>query len=155
LEFTFLFKPESFQEQFLEYAQPGINIEINKHPFFQELDLCDVLFSPLITKDLILAPPLTWIEALSRGLPVITTMTVGIEECLLHKKSGLIFNNWAELEEWLMDADLHEELLKMHKSTKLIYIKKYCLKNVSLKYFQLYRKLIFGNGILGAKSLPG
>jgi glycosyltransferase involved in cell wall biosynthesis len=155
LEFTFLFKPESFQEQFMEYAQPGIRIGVTKTSFIQELNLYDVLFSPLVRNDLSLAPPLTWIEALSRGLPVITTRTMGVEEYIQNKKSGIIFTNWAEMEQWFLEADIHEELGKMHESPKWKYSKKFDIAAVSYQYLQLYKRLVYGNGILGAKRLQG
>ena len=153
IEFTFLFKPECYQEQFLEYVEPGISIGLNENSFIQELDQYDALFSPLVRNDLSLAPPLTWIEALSRGLPVITTMTVGVEEYIQNKKSGFIFTSWAEMEQWFMEADINEELVKMHGSSKRQFSKKFDIATVSYQYFQLYKKLVYGNGILGAKRL--
>lgn len=89
-----------------------------------------------------MAPPLTWIEALSAGLPIITTRSQGIEELLTNGKSSLIFDDWQSLEAALMETDFSDKVRLLRLGAWNEFHNKYSLEIVSTKYMDVYRRIL-------------
>lgn len=90
--FFFAFKPETFEKKFLEFAHTdGIIIKPTNKNEFQDLkSSCNVFFSPSVNRQCILAPPLTWIEMLNSGVPIVTTPVPGTEDIVIPGKTGFL-----------------------------------------------------------------
>lgn len=142
IDFYFLFKPESYDEDYKKYEKPNIIIEKVAENFLNLLKQYDCFFCPLINNEDTLAPPLTWIESLSLGLPIITTYTRGVDEIIENKKSGFIFKNWDEMEQWFLNDNIFEEINNAKKFAREEYLKKYEIKIIAKKYVNIYLRLI-------------
>ncbi|HHL35035.1 MAG TPA: glycosyltransferase, partial [Desulfobulbaceae bacterium] len=57
----------------------------------------DLLLSPMHKLNSTVSPPLTWTEAMSRGVPVITTNVLGVDEIITNGVDGFITNNYSTL----------------------------------------------------------
>ena len=57
----------------------------------------DVLFSPIFDWDCIVAPPLTWIESMAAGLPVLTTDVPGADELVESGRTGYLAKDDTEI----------------------------------------------------------
>ncbi len=106
--FFFAFKPESYENKFNKIAdeaeQLGIIIRINTKEGFDDLaSLADVYFSPVVNNRCILAPPLTWIEMLNKGIPIVTTAVPGTENVIVNGETGVLFSNLDGLVNGLID----------------------------------------------------
>ena len=137
IEFDFIFKPEHFNSIFLKYSQKGITIKQSSGMNFKsELRNYNFLLCPILNLNSTLAPPLTWIECLNVGIPVITTPRKNIEEIIYHKFNGFIIK------------DNFEELVKFLNSDKKILNKNcnrfiktnYNLNQSALNYQKLWEK---------------
>ncbi|WP_144011895.1 glycosyltransferase [Geobacter sulfurreducens] len=98
--FFFAFKPESFEPTFAKYDDPynGISVQSTTVDQFVELkQSVAVMYSPLVMRSTILAPPLTWLEMLSLGVPVVTTNVPGASEVLQDGINGYIAKSDEEL----------------------------------------------------------
>jgi glycosyltransferase involved in cell wall biosynthesis len=97
--FLFAFKPECYEKEFLGITQDrSIIVKPTQVDEFMQLRKCaDILFSPVQNKRCILAPPLTWIEFLSHGVPIITTNVPGVSEIIVDGKNGCVGENEEEL----------------------------------------------------------
>jgi glycosyltransferase involved in cell wall biosynthesis len=96
--FFFAFKPESFENKFYKIAdeakQLGIIIKVTSKEEFDNLaNLADVFFSPLVNNRCIVAPPLTWIEMLNKGIPIVTTAVPGTENIVVNGETGFLFSS--------------------------------------------------------------
>lgn len=91
--FFFSFKPESFENEFSALSDPekGIIVKPSRGDDFGNLrKSCQVFFSPVLNKRVILAPPLTWIELLHHGVPIVTTPVPGTENIVIPGKTGFL-----------------------------------------------------------------
>ncbi len=94
--FFFAFKREEKAKEFrnLNNAKQGIIVRATKVEEFALLrKAADVFYSPVYNKKVILAPPLTWIEALNEGSPIVTTDVPGADEIVDNGKTGYIAEN--------------------------------------------------------------
>jgi len=103
--FTFAFKSECFEDGFAHLEQPGISVRAtNKEEFSRLQEKADVFFSPVVPRDVILAPPLTWLEMMRLGVPVVTTDVPGASEAVSDGVNGYVANIEAGLTECLFAA---------------------------------------------------
>jgi glycosyltransferase involved in cell wall biosynthesis len=94
--FYFAFKPESFEDEFISLNRPDLNIFVSSTSVEKFSDLrvaSDILFSPVLNEECILAPPLTWVEIMGMGKPIITTKVPGADEIIEEGKTGYIIEN--------------------------------------------------------------
>ena len=81
---------------------PGVRVmPTPPEEFAAVLAASDVLFSPIFDRDCIVAPPLTWIEAMAAGLPVLTTDVPGAEELIDVGRTGYLASDEEQLIERL------------------------------------------------------
>ena len=102
LRFVFCLKPENFSDDYLRLADERIRICCTDHDeFCRILSRADFFFSPLWGKKCVGGPPLTWIESMAAGIPLITMNEEGVDEIIAHGENGLLFTNEAELDKAL------------------------------------------------------
>ena len=98
--FAFAFKPETFRPEYAALHQPeaGIHVLATHVDAFTALrGATDALFSPIASRDCIVAPPLTWIELMAMGRPVLSTDVPGADELVEHGRTGYLAHNDEEL----------------------------------------------------------
>lgn len=105
--FVFAFKPETFRPEYSALHAPDKGILVFPTPvetFRDAMAAADLLLSPIEDRDCIVAPPLTWIEAMSSGLPVVTTDVPGASELVEHGTTGFLAGDERDLGERLAEA---------------------------------------------------
>jgi glycosyltransferase involved in cell wall biosynthesis len=124
--FYFAFKPESFEKKFSSFHNPakGINVKPTVAEEFDSVKHCaDILYSPIISKNCIIAPPLTWIEVMALGKPILTTDVGGACEIIQNGETGFIANSTEDLIEKMFD------LVKIYPI-----LKEKCIAKIKGKY---------------------
>lgn len=143
LEFTFCLKPESFRAEYLALEQAGIRVTKGDKQFIRSLSAYDGFFSPVLRTDSTLAPPLTWIEALSAGLPILTTRAAGVGELLTEGYSAFIFDDYPSIEAWLVnEANVDSKLQSMRANAREEFLRRYSMQTVGARYLEIYRRLL-------------
>jgi glycosyltransferase involved in cell wall biosynthesis len=145
ITFTFSLKPEFPSAAYKHFERPGLRVENGGASFRDGLPTYDALLSPAIRTDSTLSPPLTWIEALSAGVPILTTSCAGIEEQLEHQKSGLICPNFGALAELLCcDPHLKESLQSMRAPARAAFEKAFSIERAVEEYLKGYLACLSG-----------
>ena len=98
LHFAFVFKPESWRDEFRALAGERIHVEAGSADFLALLARADCLVSPVVRTGSTVAPPLTWIEAMALGTPVATTAALGVDETVTSGENGIVAPTTAALE---------------------------------------------------------
>lgn len=92
IKFVFAFKSEHFVREYkgLEHERIRIASLRSKTGLLQLASTCDVLFSPCLNDAAVFGPPLTWLECMAQGLPIVTTSLPGIDEVVSNDANGII-----------------------------------------------------------------
>jgi glycosyltransferase involved in cell wall biosynthesis len=124
--FYFSFKPETMEKGFEEYHKPskGIYVESTSPGKYNSLRLAaDVFYSPVTNKKCILTPPLTWIEMMALGVPIITTNAPGASAIVEEGKTGYMAAN---------DQDILNKIVLIRNNFSEMQIE--CMKKVEKSY---------------------
>ncbi|MDI6827396.1 MAG: glycosyltransferase family 4 protein [Armatimonadota bacterium] len=138
--FIFAFKPRSFRLEYKNLESEGIQIETNIEHFAELLETADFLYSPLLRRHVIVAPPLTWLEAMNMGTPVISTAAGGVDEVVINGKTGFVAPSFNNLEETLIKATDFEGLQEMSNNCRNFIAENCDIKDVAESYLQMWRK---------------
>ncbi|MGI0132387.1 MAG: glycosyltransferase family 4 protein [Thermoplasmata archaeon] len=84
----FCFKPAHFRPSFHDLSGPNIRLVGDGASFALARSAADLFLSPVTRGRSILAPPLTWVEAMMQGLPILTTPCGAASEILDHGRAG-------------------------------------------------------------------
>ncbi len=98
LHVVFAFKPESWRDEFRVLAGERIHLEVGAADFPALLARADCLLSPVVRMSSTVAPPLTWIEAMTLGTPIATTAARGVGEVLIDGENAIVAPSAAALE---------------------------------------------------------
>jgi len=98
--FYFAFKQGHFEKDFVTFHKPDKLFYV-KPTTTEEFNILkhatDIFYSPVVNKNCILAPPLTWIEFLNLGVPILTTNIPGADEIISNKKTEYLVDSQEEL----------------------------------------------------------
>jgi hypothetical protein len=142
VDFIFAFKPECFDKRYCSFQQEHLQvITTNAEDFPKLLEGVDLLLAPVENYRSTVAPPLTWLECMALGIPIISTQAPGIDEILKHNLTGFVAKSNEELE-GLIEKILEEEdlLSKVCGKVKELIETKYNLKDIAQDYLKLWRE---------------
>jgi len=96
--FVFAFKGQQFRHEYLNFEQRGIRVVplSSRTEFLELVRISSLLFSPCLNRRATISAPLSWLECMAVGVPVVTTDVAGAEEVVANDKNGVIL---ADLEE--------------------------------------------------------
>jgi glycosyltransferase involved in cell wall biosynthesis len=148
VEFIFAFKPECFQSKYKAFQGKNLRIvSTTPQSFARILEQTDLLLAPVENQKSTIAPPLTWIECMALGIPIMSTQAPGVNEVLKHNLTGFVAKSNEELEaavEKVLEEEKH--LSEVSQKAKEWVKENYSLKDISQNYLRLWRK--DGNAIL-------
>ena len=91
VHFVFALKPECYHSDYQAFAAPRIRVlATTNRDFLRLLRAADYLLSPVTNIRSIVTPPLTWIEAMAVGVPVITNKLPGVDAVVQSGVNGFV-----------------------------------------------------------------
>lgn len=142
LNFVFAFKPETFQEKYAEESDNQIKIISGVKNFKAALESADLFCSPISNQLSTVSPPLTWLEAMSKGTPIITTKIKGVSEVIKHGVTGFVSSSYSELANLLISVSEEETLRRVGEEAKLFIQEHYSIQNSAQRYVRFYETLL-------------
>jgi glycosyltransferase involved in cell wall biosynthesis len=107
--FVFALKPECYRPSYQSFATPQIRLlSTTNEVFLRLLRAADYLLSPVTNIGSIVTPPLTWLEAMAVGVPVVTNKLAGVEAVILPGENGFVAESVAAIPA-LLDRVLSQE----------------------------------------------
>ena len=97
IQFIFCFKPETYKSICGNEKCKGIQVISGTDNFRDLLGSADLFLSPTHKLSSTVSPPLTWLEAMSTEIPVMTTKIMGADEIILDGKTGYISENYSAI----------------------------------------------------------
>ncbi len=141
IQFIFCFKPETYRPEYGERKSDGIQIISGASNFHELLGSADLLYSPTHKLASTVSPPLTWTEAMSMGVPVITTRVKGAEEIIENMATGFISDTYDTIAKDIMaifDAGIDAEI-KIKARKKII--DDYSIQLIADRFATQFRKM--------------
>lgn len=143
--FVFAFKPARLRAE-RGAASPAAGIRMLETVRSEFLDLAaisDILLSPVCNPNRTVAPPLTWIEMMRRGVPVITTAVAGVDELITHGKNGYVVDGIESAAEVLAGLDA-ADLRRTAAAGKRTVDTEYNFQVISRRYTAMWRAGLSG-----------
>jgi len=144
LTFIFALKHVHFREEYLNHEREGIRIVSTKSntDYLRLVNASDGLLSPILAKDSTVAPPLTWMESMALGVPVITTNIGGVDELVSDGHTGYTFNTIQEavqkIQRMLENERLHRKISQESRKTVS---NEYDIRNIADRYKHLWKRM--------------
>lgn len=122
------------------------NLELEKNVEF--IGLVDNVFPYLNKSDIFIFPskyegmPMTIIEAMGTGLPIIASAVGGIPNMIKNDYSGILVEDDTQLSNKIIEMLLDKDMRQKYGKNALIESKKFSSENMSNSYIKLYNKQI-------------
>ena len=141
VEFIFCFKPEIFKSKYFEEAGVRIRVLNGTRNFGALLSSVDLLISPVHKLESTVSPPLTWIESMARGVPVLTTSALGVDEIISNNNDGFITCNYNTLLDNLKTIKARGISKKVRANARKKICASYDLHNIVDSYFTTFSRI--------------
>jgi glycosyltransferase involved in cell wall biosynthesis len=139
--FVFAFKPESYRPDYQSFTADRIRVLATTNESFEHLlQAADYLLSPVTNIRSIVTPPLTWLEAMATGIPVITNRVPGAEAAIESEKSGFVAETVDSIVP-LLDAALSKTDLGIRAQARSHVLQHYSIARSSIGYQELWAEL--------------
>ena len=139
--FVFSFKPLCFSPKFKRFEAERVSVRGDIYDFQAALAAADFFYSPTHKPDAHVAPPLTWIEAMNFGAPVITTRTPGVEEVIEDRFTGFLADSINDIGAAVYAAIDAPDRAEVRRNCRAIVRRKFDISNSADQYVRLWTNL--------------
>lgn len=136
--FIFAFKPPAFRQEYTAHKSDRINIITKVQNFPELLEVADIFFSPVGNLNSIISPPLTWIEAMSYGTPIMTNHIKGVDEIVIDKQTGFVAETIDDLKSTIMRAVNDDNLSRISENARRWITQNYNIEAAAEEYLALW-----------------
>jgi len=139
--FVFLLKPEGYREEYVGLAREGIRLLSTSQDEFRDyVQVADLLLAPVTNLASIVTPPLTWLEFMARGIPIVTNRAPGVDAVIEDGVSGFVAADHAALGQTLLGA-LRSDLPAVGLAAQRHVREKYNAAGAAQAYLNLWQAL--------------
>ncbi len=138
--FIFAFKPDKMKQEYSAIASGYDKIkllETDRQSFLGLMMATDILLSPVSNPNRTVAPPLTWIEFMRNGIPVITTEVDGVDEIIQNQKNGFIVNSENETANLILSLS-EDQLEKASDNSRITTSQYFNTDIISKQYLSMW-----------------
>jgi glycosyltransferase involved in cell wall biosynthesis len=140
--FLFAFKYVHFKPEHLRYQNERIRILSTRSnaDFLRLVNASDALLSPVLARCSIVAPPLTWVEAMAHGVPIITTNAEGVGELVVDGETGCTFGSAKEGVQRIIEL-LEKDVLRQRLSlrSRELVSEEYDIRTIAERYGNVWK----------------
>jgi len=140
-KFIFCFKPVHFKKEFLRFSASGLLIvkASSNMDFLNLVNASDIFLSPYLEEESILNVPLTWLECMASGLPVVTTDAAGLRETILKGFNGFASRSREEMVQSILGLAADQRLLRaMSANARHFVCRRHDISDVAAKFVRLW-----------------
>lgn len=142
VRFVFALKPECYRPDYEGFAAPRIRLlSTTNETFLQLLRAADYLLSPIVRTQSIVTPPLTWLEAMAVGVPIVTNKLPGVEAVILTGKNGFVAETLGNVAVQLDQALSNENQADIRANARQHVLTHYTIGRSASAYQTLWQEL--------------
>ena len=137
-------KPDHWSPAYSSLRNDRIIVEKGPSDFSDLLWAADVMFSPTFARfqKRTTTPPLTWLEAMARLTPVITTPGHGVDETIIDGENGVLYDDQAELKDKILRLTDADYLRKMAQAARETVIHQHSVDTLAAQYVRIWTELL-------------
>lgn len=137
-------KPDHWLPEYDSLRSDRVVVERGPSDFLDLLWAADVMFSPTFGrfKNRTTTPPLTWLEAMARNTPVITTPGCGVGETIVDGENGIIYDAQGELKDKIDQLTDPDYLQKMAHAARETIIQQHSVAALASQYVGVWTDLL-------------
>jgi glycosyltransferase involved in cell wall biosynthesis len=139
VEFLFCFKPETYRAEFAVESAEGVRVLSGVSQFLDVLGAADVFLSPVGDVRSTVSPPLTWIEAMSMGTPVLTTRVGGAAEVIDDGVSGYLVDGYPGIAAVLNQLGVSNPTDPMRVAARRTAVDRYQIATAASRHINAFR----------------
>jgi glycosyltransferase involved in cell wall biosynthesis len=148
VQFVFALKPECYDPSLQRFSTPQIRLlSTSNEVFFRLLRAADYFLSPIANTRSIVTPPLTWLEAMAAGVPIITNEVPGVEAVITSGANGFVAENLDGIAQLLEQALSSTNRKKMRKKAREHIENYYTIARSANDYRELWQELRYRLGM--------
>jgi glycosyltransferase involved in cell wall biosynthesis len=140
IEFLFCFKPETYRTEFADESAEGVRVLCGVSQFLDVVGAADLFLSPVGNVRSTVSPPLTWIEAMSMGTPVLSTRVGGAAEVIDDGVSGYLVDGYPQLAETLRDVQVSSPTDPMRVAARCTAVDRYQIATAASRHLDAFRR---------------
>jgi hypothetical protein len=91
-KYIFLIRPTMWNDSYSKLSNGNIRLMRSPSNYLDIIESSDLLFAPQGRQHYTALPPLLWIEALARGIPIITERNPGVDSVIRDGYNGFLFD---------------------------------------------------------------
>lgn len=141
IEFIFAFKPEIYQEKYTLESGEKVRVITDIENFEELLEAADIFFSPLREVNSTVSPPLTWLEAMAKGTPILTTKVAGVEELIINGGNGFIAGDFADIL-YKIEEIKRSNLEAISTKAKIFVSRNFNIEKAATNYIKFWKETI-------------
>jgi glycosyltransferase involved in cell wall biosynthesis len=143
--FLYCFKPAHFRPELRELERAGMRILGSAPEYEDARTATDCLLSPISATRSTAAPPLTWVESLARGIPILSTWVPGAEEAIVPGESGWFVRSPEEGQRLLIEEGGDPARLeRLRAGARRTAVERFSLDRAADQYVELWKQLSGG-----------
>jgi glycosyltransferase involved in cell wall biosynthesis len=142
--FVFALKHVHFKPEYRGYERDGLRVvsTTSNADFLRLVNASDALLSPILADSSTAAPPLTWIESMAHGVPIITTNVGGVDELVLDGRTGYTFKTVQEaLQRIRAVLENESDHRKISQESRRIVCADYDIRTIADTYKNLWKRM--------------
>lgn len=146
LAFLFLFKPSHFQSRYLkddDHYRLRVLPTGSNRAFLNSVSQATAFLSPVADTRSTIAPPLTWLECMALGVPVMTTRFSGCKELITDGVNGMLFSTLKEFEQKIGRL-CEDDMLKreLSRNARTLVRREYSTDRIASRYLEMWKKML-------------
>jgi len=144
IRFVFAIRPTLYSADYDIMINDNVIIENGPADFYDLLAAADVAFAPQEKQSTATLPPLAWLEAMARGTPLITMSNPGIDECVIDKETGLLYQNSNQIKGLLQKCQDSSFRHMMAFNAQSLITQRFNVQSIAIRYASLWESIIAG-----------
>ncbi len=141
-KFVFAIRPTRYSPDYDDLSDGNIIVENGPSDFYELLAAADVAFAPQGKQIMTTLPPLAWLEAMVRGLPLITMVNPGVEELVIDGHTGFLYNQPTETEEFLRRLGDEKFRARLSHNAQKLVATYYNIDGIATRYVGMWQALL-------------
>lgn len=140
-KYVFAIRPTRYSESYMKHGNSQVIIENGPKDFYGLLEVADVVWAPVDKLTVTTLPPLTWIEAMIRGTPVITQLNPGVDECIINNETGFLYENLDDFRNVIAHFQSDIDYDRLSRNARILALKKYNVQLCAKQYLNLWSRV--------------